>query len=148
MAQQPYDPVGALNGLFAPAYIHGNAESDQAVQNWMVAHPKSPGVGTFVPNATAAPTPVAQPAVPAAPAAPAPNRDAIAAQVAQNNQWATMRSQMSPQDIQTWQGAMTNAGRASEIPAFMNATYTPGTNSGAAGGYIAPPPYEPWVNAS
>jgi len=57
-----YDPVGALNGLFAPAYIHGNAESDQAVQNWMVAHPRSPGVGTFVPNATAAATPVAQPA--------------------------------------------------------------------------------------
>jgi len=61
-----YDPVGALNGLFAPAYIHGNAESDQAVQNWMVAHPRSPGVGTFVPNATAAATPVAQPLAPAA----------------------------------------------------------------------------------
>lgn len=29
-----YDPTGALGGLFAPAYIHGNPESEAAVQQW------------------------------------------------------------------------------------------------------------------
>lgn len=30
----PYDPVGSLNGLFAPAYQHGNKESEDAVAKW------------------------------------------------------------------------------------------------------------------
>jgi hypothetical protein len=30
-----YDPVGALNGMFAPAYIHGFQPSNDAVANWM-----------------------------------------------------------------------------------------------------------------
>ena len=30
----PYDPIGAMNGLFAPAYIHGNKESEDAASKW------------------------------------------------------------------------------------------------------------------
>jgi hypothetical protein len=69
MIRQPYDSVGALNGLFAPAYIHGDPTSDAAVQAWSVANPRSPGVGTYTPSPAAAATPVAQ---------PNPQRDAIA----------------------------------------------------------------------
>src|SRR6187200_3370421 len=29
-----YDPVGAMGGLFAPAYIHGNPQSEAAVAKW------------------------------------------------------------------------------------------------------------------
>jgi len=29
-----YDPIGALNGMFAPAYIHGNQQSQDAVAEW------------------------------------------------------------------------------------------------------------------
>jgi len=29
-----YDTVGALGGMFAPAYIHGNAQSEAAVADW------------------------------------------------------------------------------------------------------------------
>jgi hypothetical protein len=31
----PYDEVGAMNGLFAPALIRGDPTSEAAVQNWM-----------------------------------------------------------------------------------------------------------------
>jgi hypothetical protein len=34
MMAQPYDPVGAMGGMFAPAYIYGNPESEAAVQKW------------------------------------------------------------------------------------------------------------------
>lgn len=34
MADQPYDAVGALGGMFAPAYIAGNQQSQDAVQKW------------------------------------------------------------------------------------------------------------------
>jgi hypothetical protein len=74
-----YDPVGALNGLFAPAYIAGNPQADAAVQAWTVAHPHSPGVNTFVPDATAAATPVAA----------NPQRDAIAQTIVQQQQPAS-----------------------------------------------------------
>lgn len=30
----PYDPIGAMNGMFAPAYIHGNKESEDAAAKW------------------------------------------------------------------------------------------------------------------
>lgn len=33
-----YDPVGAVNGLFAPAYIKGYAPSEQAVAAWNAAN--------------------------------------------------------------------------------------------------------------
>jgi len=37
---QNYDPTGALNGMFAPAYIHGFKPSNDAVAKWMEAnHP-------------------------------------------------------------------------------------------------------------
>jgi hypothetical protein len=77
MIRQPYDSVGALNGLFAPAYIHGDPTSDAAVQAWMVAHPRSPGVGTFVPSEAAAATPVDQ--------SVNQQRDAIATQLVANS---------------------------------------------------------------
>lgn len=35
---QTYDPQGALNGLFAPAYIHGYAPSEKAVADWTDAN--------------------------------------------------------------------------------------------------------------
>lgn len=35
---QSYDPKGAMNGMFAPAYIHGYAPSQTAVTNWNAAH--------------------------------------------------------------------------------------------------------------
>jgi hypothetical protein len=34
MPEQPYDPVGAMGGLFAPAYIHGNPEAEAAAAKW------------------------------------------------------------------------------------------------------------------
>lgn len=33
-----YDPVGSLNGMFAPAYIHGFAPSEAAVSAWNKAN--------------------------------------------------------------------------------------------------------------
>lgn len=33
-----YDPVGSLNGMFAPAYIHGFAPSEAAVGAWNKAN--------------------------------------------------------------------------------------------------------------
>ena len=30
---KPYDPVGAMGGLFAPAYIHGNPEARRQQRN-------------------------------------------------------------------------------------------------------------------
>src|SRR5580765_8582399 len=41
MAQQ-YDPVGALGGLFAPAWIYGDPISQAAVEAWNAAHLKVP----------------------------------------------------------------------------------------------------------
>ncbi len=39
----PYDPVGAMGGLFAPAYIVGNPESEAAVAQWQATnHPLTP----------------------------------------------------------------------------------------------------------
>jgi hypothetical protein len=38
----PYDDVGALGGLFAPAYIAGDPVSQAAVAKWTAAHQKSP----------------------------------------------------------------------------------------------------------
>ena len=39
MATQQYDPVGAMGGLFAPAYIHGDPVSEStAVAAWNAAH--------------------------------------------------------------------------------------------------------------
>jgi hypothetical protein len=35
---QPYDPTGALGGLFAPAYIHGNPQAEAAVADWTARH--------------------------------------------------------------------------------------------------------------
>ena len=40
MATQQYDPVGAMGGLFAPAYIHGDPVSEAAVAAWNAAHLK------------------------------------------------------------------------------------------------------------
>lgn len=37
----PYDPTGALGGLFAPAYIAGNAQSEAAVNAWNAANLKT-----------------------------------------------------------------------------------------------------------
>lgn len=34
-----YDPNGALGGLFAPAYVHGNPQSEAAVNAWRAANP-------------------------------------------------------------------------------------------------------------
>lgn len=34
----PYDPIGAMNGMFAPAYIHGNKESEDAAAKWQAAN--------------------------------------------------------------------------------------------------------------
>ena len=34
MPNQPYDETGALGGLFAPAFIRGNPESEAAVAQW------------------------------------------------------------------------------------------------------------------
>jgi hypothetical protein len=107
--QQPYDPVGALGGLFAPAYIHGNQQSSDAVQAWTAAHPYSPAVGSRN-NITQAMVDQQNAAAAApAPAAPAP---------ASNPQWAAMRAQMSPSDIATFQTRVSPA----EFAAFMSAT--------------------------
>jgi hypothetical protein len=35
MADKPYDPAGAMNGLFAPAYVAGDPTSHDAVAKWM-----------------------------------------------------------------------------------------------------------------
>ena len=59
-----YDPIGALNGMFAPAYIHGFKPSNDAVAAWMAEnHPltnasvedtrmppewRDPNAGTFM----------------------------------------------------------------------------------------------------
>jgi hypothetical protein len=59
-----YDPVGALGGKFAPAYIHGYAPSEQAVGDWMKKNfsvtpdiiEQSRGVPTL-PTGAAAPLP-------------------------------------------------------------------------------------------
>jgi hypothetical protein len=37
-----YDPIGADNGLFAPALIRGDPVSEQAVRDWEAAHLKKP----------------------------------------------------------------------------------------------------------
>jgi hypothetical protein len=109
--QYPYDPVGALGGLFAPAYIHGDQQSEDAVKAWTLAHPYSPAVGSrnsitqaMIDQQAAAPAP-------AAPAAAAP---------ASNPQWAAMRAQMSPSDIATFQQQVSPA----EFQAFMGAGAT------------------------
>ena len=56
-AQQPYDPVGAMGGLFAPAYIVGNPQSEQAVGAWNTAHLQTPPAPDVQPTAPVAPTP-------------------------------------------------------------------------------------------
>jgi hypothetical protein len=33
-----YNPEGAMNGLFAPAYVHGYAPSQKAVADWQAQH--------------------------------------------------------------------------------------------------------------
>lgn len=43
-----YNPVGALGGLFAPAFIYGNPESDAAVAAWGKQNLKSPPLPTPV----------------------------------------------------------------------------------------------------
>jgi hypothetical protein len=95
MANAAYDPVGALGGLFAPAYIHGNPQSEAAVGQWNAAHLVSPPPPGPLPSAAAA--------APAAPAAPAVNsRDAIAQQMMQQQM---MQQQMMQQQIPVWDQA-------------------------------------------
>jgi hypothetical protein len=122
MQLPPYDPVGALGGLFAPAYIHGNPQSEAAVQAWTTAHPYSPGV--TVPTQAAVNNPQ--------------QRDVIAAQVTSNNnpQWAAMRAQMSPSDIATFQSRVSPA----EFSAFMAAGTTPAAAAPAAAAPVASVP--------
>jgi hypothetical protein len=42
MASSQYDPIGALDGLFAPALIRGDPVSEAAVARWNAAHLKKP----------------------------------------------------------------------------------------------------------
>lgn len=44
-----YNPVGALNGLFAPAYIKGDPQSEAAVAAWNAANLKKPPADIPVP---------------------------------------------------------------------------------------------------
>jgi len=37
-----YDPVGAMGGLFAPAFIYGDPEAEQAVAAWLAKNLKTP----------------------------------------------------------------------------------------------------------
>jgi hypothetical protein len=37
-----YDPTGAMSGLFAPAYIHGDPVAEAAAAAWNAAHLKTP----------------------------------------------------------------------------------------------------------
>lgn len=41
-APYQYNPTGALNGLFAPAYIAGNPEATAAAAAWNAANLKTP----------------------------------------------------------------------------------------------------------
>ncbi len=38
MATQTYDPIGAMGGLFAPAFIASDPVSQDAVARWNAAH--------------------------------------------------------------------------------------------------------------
>lgn len=56
MAEYQYNPTGALNGLFAPAYVAGNPQAEAAASNWNAAHRQGPapagggdGSGLFAP---------------------------------------------------------------------------------------------------
>ena len=42
MAVRPYDPVGAMGGLFAPALIRGNRRIGTGVREWMARNLKRP----------------------------------------------------------------------------------------------------------
>lgn len=45
MAKRVYDPIGALNGLFAPPHIAGDPQAEAAVGAWNAAH--IPGSAQF-----------------------------------------------------------------------------------------------------
>lgn len=71
---QPYDEIGAMGGLFAPAYIHGDPISEAAVARWNAAHRR----GAPAPDAsTYATTPTASQSIPGIASQPS-QRDAIA----------------------------------------------------------------------
>ena len=77
LSQDRYDEIGADNGLFAPAYIHGNPASEEAVRRWNIAHLLLP------PTSTLAKPPVTPASAAASGFAPPPTiRDSIAAQLA------------------------------------------------------------------
>jgi hypothetical protein len=42
MATRNYDPIGALNGLFAPPHIAGDPQAEAAVGAWNAAHIPGP----------------------------------------------------------------------------------------------------------
>lgn len=97
--QGPYDPVGALGGLFAPAYIHGNPQSEDAVAAWMKAHYSvTPDIinASRLPGTGGNPGPVDPNALIAAAQGgtydPSARRDAIAAQVQAQQQAAAAPS--------------------------------------------------------
>ena len=77
MALRPYDPVGAMGGLFAPALIRGNRESELAFDEWMARNLKRPPAADTGPPAPPAPTMEGTPPESAEEAA-ARQRDAIA----------------------------------------------------------------------
>jgi hypothetical protein len=58
-----YDPVGAMGGLFAPAFIYGNPQAEAAASAWNTAHLQTPPPPDhpFTPGAAspAAPNPAA-----------------------------------------------------------------------------------------
>ena len=50
MAYHPYDPIGALGGLFAPAFIRNDLTSEEAVAAWNARnrkYPPAPATSTF-----------------------------------------------------------------------------------------------------
>ena len=48
-----YDPIGSLGGLFAPAYLYGNKEAEDAFEAWWQKNKKTPpkGDGYYTPPA-------------------------------------------------------------------------------------------------
>jgi hypothetical protein len=70
-----YNPQGAMGGLFAPAFIVGNPQSEQAVSQWNAANLKTPPVSDFAPGSASTTAIMPGASAPSAPSRTMPLQD-------------------------------------------------------------------------